>query len=163
MKSVAPSVTPEQIREAHQLYCQLTGQTLCLGFDRERMWYELLRLGYGPEHIQKVIRYLQREIHQGRRNVGALKLSNLLQPDRFEEDLNIRRVQLAPQEPPRSVPSPPDPQRQLQGRKRALECLQKLKAQLARRSTDQSENVPPSQSEKHPSFTTDESGKIPTD
>ena len=33
-----------------------------------------------PGHI----RYLQREIREGRRNVGALKLSNLLQPDRFE-------------------------------------------------------------------------------
>ena len=28
---------------AHQLY-QLTGQTLRLAFDRERMWYEMLRL-----------------------------------------------------------------------------------------------------------------------
>jgi hypothetical protein len=29
-----------------------------------------------------------------RRNVGALKLSNLLQLDRFEEDLNISKVRL---------------------------------------------------------------------
>ena len=34
------------IGQAHQLYCQLTGQSLRLAFDRERMWYELLRLGY---------------------------------------------------------------------------------------------------------------------
>jgi hypothetical protein len=34
------------IGQAHQLYCQLTDQTLRLAFDRERMWYELLRLGY---------------------------------------------------------------------------------------------------------------------
>ena len=34
------------IGQAHQLYCQLTGQTLRLAFDRERMWYELLRLGH---------------------------------------------------------------------------------------------------------------------
>jgi hypothetical protein len=43
---------------------------------------------------------LQREIRHGRRNVGALKLSNLLQPDRFEEDLNISRVTLSPPKPP---------------------------------------------------------------
>jgi hypothetical protein len=35
------------------------------------------------------VRYLQEEIRASRRNVGALKLSNLLQLDRFEEDLNI--------------------------------------------------------------------------
>jgi len=34
------------IDQAHQLYCQLTGQSLRLAFDRERMWYELLRTGY---------------------------------------------------------------------------------------------------------------------
>ena len=33
------------IGQAHQFYCHLTGQSLRLGFDRERMWYELLRLG----------------------------------------------------------------------------------------------------------------------
>ena len=72
MKTVA--VGPQQIREVHQLYCELTGQNLSLGFDRERMWYELLRLGHGPEQIQKVIRYLQREIRETRRNVGAFPI-----------------------------------------------------------------------------------------
>ncbi|MEI6601703.1 MAG: hypothetical protein WCN21_14570, partial [Comamonadaceae bacterium] len=82
------------IQQAHQLYCQLTGQTLRLAFDRERMWYELLRAGYSLADLRAVIAYLQREIRAQRRNVGALKLSNLLQPDRFEEDLQISRVSL---------------------------------------------------------------------
>ena len=87
------------IGQAHQLYCQLTGQSLRLGFDRERMWYELLRLGYSLQDLRTVITYLQREIRAQRRNVGALKLSNLLQPDRFEEDLQISRVRLRPPQP----------------------------------------------------------------
>ena len=37
---------------------------------------------------------VQKEIRAGRRNVGALKLSNLLQLDRFEKDLNISQVRL---------------------------------------------------------------------
>lgn len=131
MKSVA--VNPQQIAQAHALYCQLTGQTLSLGFDRQRMWFELLRLGYGSEQIRRVIVYLQREIRAQRRNVGALKLSNLLQPDRFEEDLNISQVRLKTS-PPKQVsrPSPPplDPKAQEQGRRRALECIGKLKAEL---------------------------------
>ena len=72
------------IQQAHRFYCQLTGQTLGLGFDRERMWYELLRAGYTIQDLRAVIVYLQREIRPQRRNVGALKLSNLLQPDRFD-------------------------------------------------------------------------------
>ena len=121
------------IGQAHQLYCQLTGQSLRLGFDRERMWYELLRLGYSLPDLRTVITYLQREIRAQRRNVGALKLSNLLQPDRFEEDLQISRVRLRVTSPAQSAPTPPPalPAReQQQGRQRALQCLRQIKAAL---------------------------------
>lgn len=124
-------IGPQQITAAHQLYCQLTGQSLRLGFDRERQWYEWLRVGFTLEDLRRVIAYLQREIRQGRRNVGALKLSNLLQPDRFEEDFNIRQVRLAPAPPPpRLTPaSLPESQREL-GRLRALEQIRQLKETL---------------------------------
>jgi hypothetical protein len=82
------------VKNIHRLYCQLTGQQLPLRYDRERLWFEFLRAGFAPEELRRVVRYLQKEIRAGRRNVGALKLSNLLQLDRFEEDLNIRRVRL---------------------------------------------------------------------
>lgn len=121
------------IGQAHQLYCQLTGQSLRLGFDRERMWYELLRLGYSLQDLRTVITYLQREIRAQRRNVGALKLSNLLQPDRFEEDLQISWVRLRPPQPappaPLSRPALPLLDQQ-QGRQRALQCLRQIKAAL---------------------------------
>ena len=130
MKSLP--ISPEQIRAAHQLYCQLTGQSLSLGFDRQRMWYELLRLGHGSEQIKKVIRYLQREIRETRRNVGALKLSNLLQPDRFEEDLHISQVRLQALKPPSRPVTPPRPvdQPNPQALRKALQDWEKLKAQL---------------------------------
>ena len=121
------------IGQAHQLYCQLTGQTLRLAFDRERMWYELLRVGYSLPDLRTVITYLQREIRAQHRNVGALKLSNLLQPDRFEEDLQISRVRLRVTPPAQSAPAPPPalPAReQQQGRQRALQCLRQIKAAL---------------------------------
>ena len=126
-------VQADAIGQAHQLYCQLTGQSLRLAFDRERMWYELLRLGYSLQDLRAVILYLQREIRAQRRNVGALKLSNLLQPDRFEEDLQISRVRLRVTSPAQSAPTPPPPlpaSQQYQGRQRALQCLRQIKAAL---------------------------------
>ena len=129
----SPPLNADAIHKAHQLYGQLTGQTLRLGFDRQRMWYELLRAGYSLEDLRAVITYLQREIRAQRRNVGALKLSNLLQPDRFEEDLQISRVRLrSPPPTPLSPPPPPawDSLRQQQGRQRALECLHQIKTAL---------------------------------
>ena len=136
MSTAPPSAVPLDalaIGQAHQLYCQLTGQSLRLGFDRERMWYELLRTGYSLQDLRTVITYLQREIRAQRRNVGALKLSNLLQPDRFEEDLQISRVRLRVAPPPQPAPPPASalPAReQQQGRQRALECLRQIKAAL---------------------------------
>jgi hypothetical protein len=124
----------ERIQQAHALYGRLTGQRVSLRFDRERLWYELFQAGFNQDDLQRVIRYLQREIREGRRNVGALKLSNLLQLDRFEEDLNISRVQLyAPQPakplaPPRPAP-PPNPEQDEAARQRALQILARFRAE----------------------------------
>jgi hypothetical protein len=132
-RSPAGQIDAAAIHAAHALYCQLTGQSLRLAFDRERMWFELLRTGYGLEDLQGVITYLQREIRAGRRNVGALKLSNLLQPDRFEEDLQISRVRLrcSPPPKPRAAPSPGLSAAERQaGRQRAVDYCRQIKAML---------------------------------
>jgi len=123
----------ERIDQAHALYCRLTGQRVSLRFDRERMWYELLAAGFTQADVQTVITYLQREIRQGRRNVGALKLSNLLQLDRFEEDLNISTVALRIPKPT-AAPTPPllessTPQDRERVRKRGLEILARFRAE----------------------------------
>jgi hypothetical protein len=127
----------QQIQRAHDFYGELTGQTLTLGFERERLWFELLKTGITLEDLRRVIAYLQREIREGRRNVGALKLSNLLQPDRFEEDLQISRVRLHFKKPPAKIllptarppalSSPPQDQR---ARQRALEILRQFRQSL---------------------------------
>lgn len=122
-----------QIQELHQTYGQLTGQNLSLRFDRERLWYEFLRAGFTKADLTQVVVYLQKEIRQTRRNVGALKLSNLLQLDRFEEDLHISRIRLRPAAEPPLRPtsaSTASPAEQAQGRQRALEQLRRLKETL---------------------------------
>jgi len=124
---------PDRIRQLHAHYAQLTGQNLSLGFDRERLWFEYLRVGFTLEQLTQVVRYLQKEIRHQRRNVGALKLSNLLQLDRFEEDLNISRVRLRNPLVPATPPSPQPvlSQDQLEQRRlAALDHIKKLKQQL---------------------------------
>ena len=123
----------QRIQQAHALYCRLTGQRVSLRFDRERLWYELFHAGFNEADLQRVIRYLQREIREGRRNVGALKLSNLLQLDRFEEDLNISQVRLYAPKPPNPTPPrpepPPHPEQAEAARRRALEILARFRAE----------------------------------
>ena len=111
MNPQAPAMD-SQIQELHQTYCRLTGQNLSLRYDRERLWYEFLRAEFTVGDLIQVVGYLQKEILHTRRNVGALKLSNLLQLDRFEEDLNISNVRLRsspPPQSPRSTPTDPPP------------------------------------------------------
>jgi hypothetical protein len=122
----------ERIQQAHALYCRLTGQRVSLRFDRERLWYELFQAGFTEADLQRVIGYLQREIREGRRNVGALKLSNVLQLDRFEEDLNISRVRLyapKPSNPAPRPPAPPSPQEDQAAHQRALQILARFRAE----------------------------------
>ena len=93
----------------------------------------LFHAGFHEADLQRVIRYLQREIREGRRNVGALKLSNLLQLDRFEEDLNISQVRLYAPKPPSPAPPrpepPPNPEQAEAARRRALEILARFRAE----------------------------------
>lgn len=122
------------IREAHKLYCHLTDQKLTIGYDRERMWCDLLRQGYTLNQLAQVVKYLQKEIREGRRNIGALKLSNLLQPDRFEEDYNISKAKLyAPSTKTQSSARSPqklDPKEQERRRQNNLQALRRLRQEL---------------------------------
>jgi hypothetical protein len=126
----------ERIDQLHQLYGRLTAQNLSLGFDRQRLWYEFLHAGFSTAQLTQVIGYLQKEITHNRRNVGALKLSNLLQLDRFEEDLNISRVRLRPLPAPRpartQTPVATSPADQERGRQLALQRLRELKENLVK-------------------------------
>jgi hypothetical protein len=124
----------QSVRELHELYCHWTAQTLSLRFDRERLWCEFLRAGFSAEDLKRVVTYLQKEIRTQRRNIGALKLSNLLQLDRFEEDLNISRVRLKPPAPRSNPTVQPahDPEIDDQQRHKIVDELRIFRQQLRR-------------------------------
>lgn len=132
----AVPVTQEHVRQAHALYCDLTGQNLQLRYDREREWFELLRSGFTLEDVRRVVEYLQREIRHDRRNVGALKLSNLLRTDQFEEDLNISRVRLhspartRTQEKPPMEPPAMNPETLARKRQEVIQRLARFRSTL---------------------------------
>ena len=123
----------QRIQQAHALYCRLTGQRVSLRFDRERLWYELFHAGFNEADLQRVIRYLQREIREGRRNVGALKLSNLLQwtaSKRISISARFASTHPNPRAPPHlAPPPPPNPQQAEAARRRALEILAEFRAE----------------------------------
>jgi hypothetical protein len=126
---------PDLIGQAHRLYEQLTAQSLPLHLERQRQWALIFSHGYTLEDLRRLIGYLQREIRAGRRYVGALKLSNLLQLERFEEDLALSRVRLRPPEPPANPPSHPSPPKldpaQIEtDRQRGLEILRQFRRTL---------------------------------
>jgi hypothetical protein len=127
----------QSVQELHQLYCQWTAQTLSLRFDRERLWCEFLRAGFNAQDLKRVLSYLQNEIRSQRRNIGALKLSNLLQLDRFEEDLNISRVRLRPPTPPPkpTLQQPPEPKVDDQQRHKIGQQLRIFRQQLGRKNS----------------------------
>jgi hypothetical protein len=127
----------QSVQELHQLYCQWTAQALSLRFDRERLWYEFLRAGFNAQDLKRVLSYLQNEIRSQRRNIGALKLSNLLQLDRFEEDINISRVRLRPPAPPpkATLQPPPEPEVDDQQRHKIGQQLKMFRQQLRRKNS----------------------------
>lgn len=93
----------------------------------ERLWFDWLKAGYNGHQLRAVVLYIRRQISLGKRNEGALKLSNLLARSesgflRFDEDLALarargnlsvdRRLDAAPEtepEPRTSRPAHPAP------------------------------------------------------
>lgn len=135
MNRTNPWWDADLILQAHRLYEGLTAQSLPLHLERQRQWALILSHGYTLEDIRRLIGYLQREIRAGRRYVGALKLSNLLQLERFEEDLALSRVRLRPPDPPPVSPPQPtssevDPARIEADRQRGLEMLRQFRRTL---------------------------------
>jgi hypothetical protein len=82
----------QRIKDIHTWFCTATGQRLALAFDRERLWFEIFKAGFNEEDVRRLVRYLMMEIAKGKRNAGSLKLSNMLNPEKFEDDLNLSRV-----------------------------------------------------------------------
>lgn len=106
---------PAIVARLHDAYCRYAGITLRLRDNVTRLWSDLLK-DYEDDDarleadLKVVIVYLRAQIQREKRNPGALKLSNLLDPEQFEADLaeaNLlrgRRVNTAPTTAVQSLP-----------------------------------------------------------
>jgi hypothetical protein len=81
------------VKELHAAYVEGSGQKIVFNMARENNWREWCTWGnwaWTCEDLTRVITYLLEQIRLGKRNMGALKFSNLIGfPDKFEEDLQL--------------------------------------------------------------------------
>lgn len=83
----------ERLKQIHALYVSLTGMSLRYDFNKEYQWAAFVKRGFTDVDLRDVIKHLKSEIKIGKRNIGALKFSNLVwNLDGFEEDLALVRA-----------------------------------------------------------------------
>lgn len=81
----------------------------------QRLWLGFFKADHNGIELEKVVRYLQKQIALGKRNAGSLKLTNLLATDelgsllKFEEELALASVTI---ERGRTLPPSPESPRQ---------------------------------------------------
>jgi hypothetical protein len=106
--SPSPEPSRERIQSLHQWYCAAMGTPLPLNMAFERYWFDWLSAGYNGPQLRKVMNYLRRQIAAQKRNEGALKLSNLLNPETFAEDLALAGASFDPE---KRLPQLPESER----------------------------------------------------
>lgn len=97
------SDVPQNIRDFHLLYQQLTQSELTLDFCRIDMWRTFIGYRKPPfthDDLRLVVKRLNHQIKFQKRNPGSLKFRNIIgNPDYFEEDLSEARAALRPRPP----------------------------------------------------------------
>lgn len=77
------------MRVLHAWYCEVTGAKLALTINLMDRWRYWLMHGFTGEDLRKVMVYLKKQVVEHKRNEGCIKLSLLLDPEKFAEDLAL--------------------------------------------------------------------------
>lgn len=85
-----------RIVQLHEWYCRNV-LPMRLTPEVERLWLEWLKAGYCGPDLRDVVRYIRKQIALGKRNEGALKLTNLIARGEvgfigFDQDLGLARA-----------------------------------------------------------------------
>lgn len=105
----------EIISSIHAAFCEASGRTEHIRY-HERAWDHILTEIYSgnavmmSDDMHLMVRYLKVQIAAGRRNNGALKLFNFLQPDKWDSDraeATAVMMRKSKKPSPRSAPAAP--------------------------------------------------------
>ena len=77
----------EDHSQVHSTYCKLTGRGMPLGISEHLRWNAWKARGWTDADLELVIRHIQSLMAAKRRYPESLRLYNLIDPDRFQEDL----------------------------------------------------------------------------
>jgi len=77
----------DKLRPLHQLYCSLTDRGVPWSMALLYRWELWDSHGWTAEDLQLVIHHIKVLIKQDRRRPGSFRMNNLLDPERFGEDL----------------------------------------------------------------------------
>lgn len=87
----------DEIRRLHDCYRKVSGwdvgplKAIC--DPREHLWSAFMRQGFTLADLDFVIVHLKRQIKAGERNPGALRLSSLIEPIHFGEELGRAKAE----------------------------------------------------------------------
>jgi hypothetical protein len=91
-----------RFEELHKLYCSLTLREISFDMPTLYRWEQWASRGWGASDLHLVIAFIKRKISSGDRKVESLRLHNLIDVARFEDDLvDARAWQRKPKETPR--------------------------------------------------------------
>lgn len=104
MTTTSPPNMQAQINDIHAAFCAATGFQLRMGlgeYTREAAWVRFLNAGFTKADMLLVVRHLKRKVHEGTRNIGALRFSNLVERlDSFEEERGMALAEQRNTKPP---------------------------------------------------------------
>lgn len=92
-----PKDPVDQIRRFHDCYRKVSGwdvgalKAIC--DPREHLWSAFIRQGFTIDDLDFVIVHLNRQIKAGERNPGSLRLSTLIEPIHFGEELGRAKAE----------------------------------------------------------------------
>lgn len=85
------SEASSRIKLIHGCYSEMMGGGVLLEANGERLWFDWLKAGFTEDDLKRVMLHIRAGIASGDRQLGALRLSNLLAVDRFSEDLTLSK------------------------------------------------------------------------
>lgn len=83
--------TTAQTQSLHTLWMSLAKQTQPYSWTCHFRWETWLGHGWTEADLKLVVDYIWKRVKAGKRERESFKLSNLLEPDRFSEDLSMAK------------------------------------------------------------------------